>query len=114
MTARFFPRGSITFSDHPKFDRVRIAVCVTGRDSDKASVCMLEIAPAAEVPIHTHDPQADSIFVVAGAGKAYVNGAWQEIAAGDYIFVPEKVEHGIKNSGTAPLVLFVHHCPALL
>ncbi|MBW2466804.1 MAG: cupin domain-containing protein [Deltaproteobacteria bacterium] len=65
-------------------------------------------------PLHTHDPQIDSIFIVSGQGEGYVNGDWRKIRAGDYLFVPPGVDHGIRNSGTGSLVLMVHHSPSLL
>lgn len=114
MSTSFFNADSLNFADHPRFAKVKIAVLVTERDSQRASVCLLDIGQQTEIPIHTHDPQVDSIFVVAGAGEAFVNGAWQPIKAGDYIFVPALIEHGIRNTGSEILRLFVHHCPALL
>ncbi|MBP2676111.1 MAG: Cupin 2 conserved barrel domain protein, partial [Deltaproteobacteria bacterium] len=46
--------------------------------------------------------------------EAYVNGAWEPVEEGDYIFVPESTEHGMKNTGDGPLKIFVHHSPPLL
>lgn len=114
MKAKFFRCRDISYTDHPKFANVRIALLVSRIDTEAVSVSFLEIAPATEIPIHIHDPQVDSIYIDAGQGQAYVNGAWQEMAAGDYIFVPAGVEHGIRNTGDAILRLFVHHGPALL
>ena len=114
MNTEFFRNREIRFSDHPRFANVKIAALVTGKKTDTVSVCLLDIAPHTEIPVHTHDPQVDSIFVVAGQGKAFVNGNWRDIEAGDYIFVPVLEEHGIRNSGAASLRLFVHHSPPLL
>ena len=114
MKAKFYRRQEKIFTDHPRFANVKIAVLVTGQDTQAASVCELQIAPATEIPVHVHDPQADSILVMAGEGEAYLNGGWRQIAAGDYMFVPACEEHGIRNPGPAPLELFVHHSPALL
>ena len=114
MNTRFFNNRELVFSDHPRFANVKIATLITGKETDTVSVCMLDIAPDTEIPIHTHDPQIDSIFVVDGRGKAFVNGNWRDIEAGDYIFVPVSDEHGIRNNGTGSLKLFVHHSPPLL
>jgi quercetin dioxygenase-like cupin family protein len=114
MNTRFFRNKEIRFADHPKFANVRIATFITGKDTGTVSVCLLDIAPDTEIPIHTHDPQVDSIFVVDGQGEAFVNGIWQKIEPGDYIFVPVPEEHGIKNNGTTSLKLLVHHSPPLL
>lgn len=113
MDSRFFKSTDIQFNDHPKFANVKIAILVTGKDTAATSVCLLDIAPATNIPVHTHDPQIDSIYVVSGNGQAFVNGEWKDIAAGDYIFVPAMVEHGIKNTGSESLKLFIHHSPPL-
>jgi len=114
MTTKFFPAEEMIFTDHPKFSGVKMAVLVTGKDTDTVSVCQLVIEPGITIPVHTHDPQIDSIFIVSGKGEAYVNGAWREVAPGDYLFFPSGVEHATRNSGREPLVLFVHHSPPLL
>ena len=114
MGPRFFSANDKEFNDHPKFSGVQMAVFVTGKDSDAVSVCQLIIAPGITIPIHTHMEQVDSILIVSGQGEGYVNGGWQELTPGDYLFVPSEIEHGIRNTGSEPLILFVHHSPPLL
>lgn len=114
MSSKFYSQEQIVYSDHPRFANVRIAILVPLKEAEAVGVSMLDIAPETEIPIHTHDPQVDSIFVVSGSGEAHVNGQWRPIAAGDYIFVPAREEHGIRNTGTASLYLFIHHSPPLL
>ncbi|PTN33966.1 cupin domain-containing protein [Desulfonatronum sp. SC1] len=110
----FLPRAERVFADHPKFAGVRIAVLVRGVDSDRVSVSQLEIAPGVEVPIHTHDPQLDSIFVLSGEGEMFINGEWRRVGPEDYLLAPMGVEHGVRNVGREPLRLFIHHSPPLL
>jgi quercetin dioxygenase-like cupin family protein len=114
MRSIFCPQGQVVFSDHPRFANVSLAVLVSSRDTGAVSVSMLAIAPAAEVPVHTHDPQVDSIYVVAGGGEILINGRWQQVTDGDYIFVPECEKHGVRNTGPTSLRLLVHHSPPLL
>jgi len=114
MRTEFFSSKDSEFKDHPKFPGVHMAVFVTGKDSDSVSVCQLIIEPDITIPVHTHRDQIDSILIVAGQGEGYVNGNWQGLLPGDYLFVPAEIEHGIRNTGSEPLVLFVHHSPPLL
>jgi quercetin dioxygenase-like cupin family protein len=114
MSSTFYPQDRIVYSDHPRFASVQIAILVSNKEGEPVGVSLLDIAPGAEIPIHTHDPQVDSIFVVSGRGEAYVNGEWRTIGAGDYIFVPAREEHGIRNTGATSLQLFIHHSPAIL
>jgi len=113
-SSKLFPASKNQFTDHPKFPGVQIAVLVNGRDTDTVSVSQLVIGPGIEIPIHTHDPQVDSIYIVSGKGEAYVNGQWCQIVRGDYLFFPAGVGHATRNTGGEPLILFVHHSPPLL
>ena len=108
METKFFPQREMIFTRHPTFDNVKAAMFITGEESRTACVCMIEIAPGSETPIHIHEDQADSILVVQGRGESYINGKWQPIEPGDYILFPPKGEHGTRNTGTEPLRLFVH------
>ncbi len=114
METKFFPQRELLFTKHPEFDNVKVAMFITSKESNMARVCLVEIAPGSETPIHTHEEQADSVFVVQGHGEAYVNGSWKPIEPGDYLFIPRQGEHGTRNTGSEPLRLFVHHSPPLL
>jgi quercetin dioxygenase-like cupin family protein len=112
MDSKFFPKKEMIFTKHPEFDNVKVAMFITSKETNMASVCLVEIAPGSETPIHTHEEQADSIFVVHGRGVTYVNGRWQPIEPGDYLYIPARGEHGTRNTGSDPLRLFVHHNPS--
>lgn len=114
METKFYPHREMIFTKHPVFDNVRTAIFITRPESGEADVFLIEIAPGSETSIHTHEENADSIFVVQGHGETYVNGKWQPIEPGDYLFVPPKGEHGTRNTGAEPLRLFVHRTPPLV
>ena len=114
MGSRLVRCKDMTFAPHPRLADVRMAACVTGKDTDTVSVCVLDIAAGVVVPLHRHDPQVDSILVLSGKGEAYLNGKWEPVEAGDYIFVPKDEEHGIRNTGRESLTIFVHHSPPML
>ncbi len=111
--AYFYSAEEIDFRKHPKFFGVKIATLADSQKNDRVSISILLIAPSIEIPIHIHETQIDSIYVVEGEGEAYVNRSWQKIKSGDYIFVPAGEEHGVKNTGTRELKLFVVHSPPL-
>ncbi|NNF83979.1 MAG: cupin domain-containing protein [Deltaproteobacteria bacterium] len=114
MESRLFRGKDMTFAPHPRLANVRMATYITGKDTETVGVSMVDIAPNEGAPIHRHDSQVDSIFVISGKGEAFVNGRWEFIEAGDYIFVPKGNEHGIRNTGHGSLRLFVHHSPPLM
>lgn len=109
----FLRNAGRSYQKHPVFQGVLISKLVTREDCESLGVSILEITPGAEIGIHIHDAALDSIYVLGGEGEAYVNGEWRGISRGDYILVPEKVEHGIRNNYRAPLKLFVAHAPPL-
>ncbi len=101
------------FQEHPAFEGVEVSKLVARAECDFLGVSILEVAPGAEIGIHTHDAALDSIYVLSGEGDAYVNCEWGGIGPGDYLLVPAMVEHGIRNTSNAPLKLFVAHVPPL-
>ncbi len=111
--AYFFKQKEIKFAPHPRFSGVKWALLIDSQKSTQVSVSLLAIDPGVEIPIHVHDQQVDSIYVLEGKGQAYLNGNWEEIEKGDYILVPVGEEHGVKNTGKEPLKLFIVHSPPL-
>ncbi len=111
--AYFFKQEEITFGPHPKFKGVGFALLIDHKRDPRLSVSMLAIEPGVEIPIHTHETQADSIYVLSGEGEAYCNGEWRKIGSGDYLLIPPGEEHGVRNTGEEPLKLFIVHSPPL-
>ncbi|OCC14899.1 hypothetical protein DBT_1694 [Dissulfuribacter thermophilus] len=111
--AYFFKKDSMEFKPHPRFKGVGFLPLIDKAQDQGLSVSMLEIEPGIEIPIHIHETQADSIYVLSGEGQAFVNGEWQAISEGDYILVPSGEEHGVKNTGNQVLKLFIVHVPPL-
>ena len=54
---------------------------------------------------HRHDP-AELYFVLSGAGAVMIDGEEQAVVAGTAVCIPGGREHGIRNTGTAPLRFF--------
>ncbi|QJA05428.1 cupin domain-containing protein [Thermosulfurimonas marina] len=111
--AYFYRKEEIKFGPHPKFEGVGLALLIDHTKDPRLSVSLLEIAPGVEIPVHTHETQADSIYVLSGEGEAYVEGSWQKIRPGDYLLIPPGEEHGVRNTGREPLRLFIVHAPPL-
>jgi len=114
MSVFFCPASEAKFIDHPVFAGVRLAKLVPREAGQPVGVLVLEIDPGVEIPVHTHDVNADSIYVAAGDGELFVDGRWRPVATGDYLLAPAGCEHGVRNTGSRPLRLFVHHSPPLM
>ncbi len=114
METIFLPGDAIRFEPHPRFQGVSLAKLVTKAQDQGIGVSILAIEPGVTIPVHTHDPEVDSIYFLEGEGEAFVNGEWQRVKAGDYLCIPKRVEHGVRNIGQKILKLFVVHSPALM
>ncbi len=109
----FYKNEQIAFEPHPRFQDVSIAKLVTKDRGQAIGVSILEIDAGVEIPIHTHEQELDSIFVISGKGQAFIDGVWQEIKEGDYILIPATIEHGVRNISHQVLKLFIVHSPAI-
>ncbi len=110
---KFYNADEIKFEDHPKFKGVKIAKLVGKADNSPIGVSILHIEPSVEIPIHIHEESVDSIYCLDGCGVIYDGNSWRDLKPGDYCFVPKNEEHGVKNSGSEILKLFIVHSPAL-
>ncbi len=114
MACFFFPPQEQHFTDHPVYEGVQVARLV-GRDAGMpVGVLLLKLEPGVEIPVHTHEDNLDSIYVAAGRAALFTDGAWQEAGPGTCLLAPAGEEHGVRNAGREPLLLLVHHSPALM
>ncbi|MCS7198945.1 MAG: cupin domain-containing protein [Caldimicrobium sp.] len=105
--------SNLEMKPHPKFEGVRIGFVVTKELYPELSITVLEIEPQVQIPIHTHEREVDSIFVLSGEGEVYLEGKWSKIQAGDVVVVAPKKEHGVRNTGKVTMRCYIVHAPAL-
>lgn len=65
---------------------------------------VFEIAPGGHTPRHAHDWEHE-MFVHAGCGEIYGQGAWSPLTPGKAVFVPANEEHQMRNNGGENLVV---------
>lgn len=77
---------------------------VIGKGDGAENFCMrvFEMAPGGHTPRHQHAWEHE-IFVHAGEGEIFGNGAWHGFKAGNVVFVPGNEEHQIRNSSDEAL-----------
>lgn len=61
---------------------------------------------------HTHDDQDKFYFVVAGHGRFTLGAETQTAQAGDVVWSPAGLRHGVENDGDGRLTLLVGIAPA--
>ena len=76
-----------------------------GKNDGATNFCMriFEIAPNGHTPKHVHEWEHE-IFIHAGKGEVFKNGAFVPVEAGTAIFIPGNEEHQMKNTGSETLV----------
>jgi quercetin dioxygenase-like cupin family protein len=89
-------------NDQAKGIAGRVAI---GKNDGASHFCMriFEIAAGGNTLKHAHTWEHE-IFIHAGTGEIYCNGAWNPVKAGTIAFIPGDEEHQIKNSGNERLI----------
>lgn len=79
---------------------------VIGKADGAENFCMrvFEIASGGNTPKHTHDWEHE-MFIHAGTGEIFCNGAWNAVQPGSVAFIPSGAEHQIRNAGAETLVV---------
>ena len=72
---------------------------------------IMTIPPGGEIGAEVHEENDQILSFVSGVGKAVVEGAEKEVAAGDVVVVPAGTEHNVVDDGPNPLVLYTVYGP---
>ncbi len=96
--------GRAEFSD-AKMGKVSLA---SGHHLYAGLNCFL---PGQEHKAHVHADQDKMYVVLDGSGVATVGDTSEPVAAGDVIFAPAGVPHGMKNDSAAPLTVLTVFAP---
>lgn len=76
---------------------------ISPTDTMNAGIAILE--PGETFRPHSH-PQAEIYFMLEGSGTLHLDGVDRPARAGDAIFIPGNVRHGMHNDGSIPLRWF--------
>ena len=71
-------------------------------DSDALAVTWVDVEPAAKQRLHNH-PEIQVYIIIAGTGRMQVGDEVRDVKAGDLVFIPSEVFHGIENTGATLL-----------
>ncbi len=102
------------FIDHPKDKGVFMKILFTSKQNDRLTNGEIKINPDSQVSLHTHDNTSEFYYIVEGVGEFHINGECNPVKKGDALMCPMGTEHGFKNTGREPLILFVTFSPAVI
>jgi len=71
----------------------------------------MSIPPKEDIGSEVHPGTDQMLFIVAGAGKAVVNGESIPVAENDVVVVPAGARHNLVNTGRDDLRLFTVYAP---
>lgn len=77
----------------------------TSDATDELTAGVAELEPGGWLGAHRHPP-AEVYYVLAGTGTLVVGDATHHLGPGTAVWIPGDVEHGVQNTGDAPLRLF--------
>jgi quercetin dioxygenase-like cupin family protein len=78
--------------------------------SQNISLQVSEVPIGSEQPIHNHEPE-QCYYIIKGKGLMIIEGKSKEVAAGDAVFIPSNLKHGIKNIGDDILEYLTANAP---
>lgn len=104
---------NLEMKPHPKFEGVKIGYILTKEKHPELSITVLEIMPGIEIPLHRHEKEVDTIFILEGEAEVFLKDSWENAKEGDVIVISPKEVHGVKAVGEKPLKCYIVHAPAL-
>lgn len=83
--------------------------------TEEAAVVAWTVKPGQRISPHTHPSGQDTWTVLAGEGEYQVDsaGRTQWVQAGDVVVAPKGAVHGVRNTGSQPLIILSVVSPAL-
>ena len=76
----------------------------------KLSVQISEVPVGSEQPIHEHEPE-QCYYIIKGKGLMIIEEESNEVTAGDAVYIPSNLKHGIKNIGDEALEYLTANSP---
>ena len=78
--------------------------------SKNLSLQISEVPAGSGQPIHNHEPE-QCYYIIKGNGLMTIEDEFREVKAGDAIFIPSNLKHGIKNTGNDTLEYLTANAP---
>ncbi len=81
--------------------------------SERSMVDLYCLLPGQAQKPHIHESSDKIYYVLEGTARFRIGHQERELSAGSAVLAPAGAEHGVENSGSSPLVLFVVIAPPL-
>lgn len=102
-----FVRNSENVEALPMPGGARIRWLITHKDGAPTfSMRLIEVEKGKSTPHHSHDYEHE-IFVVSGSCSVKIGDSVDEATAGDYIFIPPNIPHGMTATENLKIICVV-------
>jgi mannose-6-phosphate isomerase-like protein (cupin superfamily) len=75
-----------------------------GKETNARMFAEITLLPGCSIGYHKHESKTEYYFIISGAGTVNDDGKDVQVKKGDSIITGHGASHGIKNTGTEPLV----------
>jgi mannose-6-phosphate isomerase-like protein (cupin superfamily) len=82
-------------------------------EDDKITFYVLRAIEGAEVKPHVHKTHDETVYIIKGTAQMFINGKWVDLKPGSLHFNPMGKVHGIRHTGSEPLVAISIFTPAM-
>lgn len=73
-----------------------------------------DFPPESHAPAHSHDEAEEVIYVLSGEGEIFMDGNPEPLRPGQFVYIPPKTEHSIKNDSKEVMkVLYMFSPPVV-
>ena len=70
-----------------------------------------EMPPGFASPYHTHHHEDESFYILRGEVAFVIDGNWQRVGPGAFVFGPREIPHGFKVVGDKPAHMLLQATP---
>lgn len=106
---------TISTTDGPAYwflNGLNIVLATTESTGGAFSMVHHTAPPGNATPYHLHHVEDEAFFVLDGEFTFVCDGKKTVVGPGGYIFLPRKVPHGIRCTGSAPSTMLIPPCRA--
>jgi mannose-6-phosphate isomerase-like protein (cupin superfamily) len=77
----------------------------------RSQLVVMSIPPGSDIGSERHERVEQTLFILAGTGRATLDGVELPVAAGDVLVITPGTEHDVVNTGADPLQIYTIYAP---
>jgi mannose-6-phosphate isomerase-like protein (cupin superfamily) len=101
----------VEWMEDPRFQGVFAQVLISKSHTDTSSLMRGRIAPGGEITTHTHEREAELVYVLAGRAAMTMGEDTFPLIAGSSLLIPAGIPHSVYNDGTVDFEIIAVHTP---